>query len=175
MMAYVYLRHAHADALFIFVYMKCRVTYVRSQWFTAVTTSVSTRLDVLAVATTVDRAVPIQTHVPRTLRHGGLYLLAHPNLPIAALLLPQFPIIVAENYVLPANERVTDGARTRDLRSHNPPTSVSRDCRRCRIALDKPIPLLTVARGCCVLRAEWCQQWCQMSSDPCACNTVGCA
>jgi hypothetical protein len=128
MMAYVYLRHAHADALFIFVYIKCRVTYVRSQWFTAVTTSVSTRLDVLAVATTVDRAVPIQTHVPRTLRQGGLYLLAHPNLPIAALLLPQFPIIVAENYVLPANERVTDGARTRDLRSHNPPTSVSRDC-----------------------------------------------
>src|SRR5215212_868395 len=107
---------------------KCRVTYVRSQWFTAVTTSVSTRLDVLAVATTVDRAVPIQTYVPRTLRQGGLYLLAHPNLPIAALLLPQFPIIVAENYVLPANERVTDGVRTRDLRSHNPPTSVSRDC-----------------------------------------------
>ena len=45
---------------------------------------------------------------------GSIYL-AHPNLPIAALLLPQFPIIVAENYVLPANERVTDGARTRDL------------------------------------------------------------
>jgi hypothetical protein len=47
--------------------------------------------------------------------------------------------------------------------------------RRCRIALDKPILLLTVARGCCVLRAQWCQQWCQMSADPCACNTVGSA
>jgi Nucleotidyl transferase len=28
------------------------------------------------------------------------------------------------------SERVTDGTRTRDLRSHNPPNPVSRRCRR---------------------------------------------
>jgi hypothetical protein len=30
-----------------------------------------------------------------------------------------------------------------------------------RIGLDKPISLLAVARCFCVLRSEWCQQWCQ--------------
>jgi hypothetical protein len=34
---------------------------------------------------------------------------------------------------------------------------------RCRIGIDKPF-LLTVAHGFCVLRPEWCQQWCQMAS-----------
>ena len=44
----------------------------------------------------------------------------------AALLLPQSSEDAAENCILPANERVTDGARTRDLLlSHNPPTPVS--------------------------------------------------
>jgi hypothetical protein len=37
--------------------------------------------------------------------------------------LPSFPLTYAEL------KRVTDGARTRDLRSHNPPTSVSGRCR----------------------------------------------
>jgi hypothetical protein len=53
---------------------------------------------------------------------------------------------------------VTDGARTRDLRSHNPPTTVSG---RCTIGLSKPISLLTVAHRFCMLRPQWCQQWCQ--------------
>ena len=37
----------------------------------------------------------------------------------AALLLPQPSVDAAESCVLPANKGVTDGARTRDLRSHN--------------------------------------------------------
>src|SRR5829696_8216160 len=36
----------------------------------------------------------------------------------AALLLPLPSLSTAEGYVFPANERVADGARTRDLRSH---------------------------------------------------------
>ena len=60
--------------------------------------------------------------------------------------------------------RVTDGARTRDLRSHNPTTSVSTCCRCCRIGLSKPISLLTVAHCFCVLRSGWCQRWCQSVS-----------
>src|SRR5215210_3748225 len=39
---------------------------------------------------------------------------------IAAPLLPPPLAVDARGYILPANERVTDGARTRDLRSHNP-------------------------------------------------------
>ncbi len=42
----------------------------------------------------------------------------------AALLLPQSSEDAAENCILPAKERVTDGARTRNLRSHNPPWGV---------------------------------------------------
>ncbi len=38
----------------------------------------------------------------------------------AALLLPQHSAGAAESCDLPADGRVTDGARTRDLRSHNP-------------------------------------------------------
>jgi hypothetical protein len=38
----------------------------------------------------------------------------------AALLLPLPLGIIACCYVFPAKGRVTDGARTRDLRSHNP-------------------------------------------------------
>jgi hypothetical protein len=34
----------------------------------------------------------------------------------------------------------------------------------CKTGLDKPIRLLTVAHDCCVLRPEWCQQWCQTVS-----------
>jgi hypothetical protein len=34
----------------------------------------------------------------------------------------------------------------------------------CRSRLSKPISLLAVARCFCVLRSEWCQQWCQMAS-----------
>lgn len=34
----------------------------------------------------------------------------------------------------------------------------------CRIGLFKPVFLLTVARRFCVLRAQWCQKWCQMAS-----------
>ena len=41
----------------------------------------------------------------------------------------EVPPVEGQTHVLPANERVTDGARTRDLRSHNPPTPVSeRSC-----------------------------------------------
>src|SRR5215204_5149634 len=32
--------------------------------------------------------------------------------------------------------------------------------RSCRIALSKPISLLTVAHSFCVLHAQWCQEWC---------------
>jgi hypothetical protein len=35
---------------------------------------------------------------------------------------------------------------------------------RCRIGLDKPILLLTVAHSCCALRPGWCQRWCQTVS-----------
>jgi hypothetical protein len=45
----------------------------------------------------------------------------------------------------------------------------------CRIGFSKLFSWLVVARCFCVLHAQWCQKWCQMSSDPCACNTVGCA
>src|SRR5688500_18947337 len=55
--------------------------------------------------------------------------------------------------------------------SNKPPLVVAV---RCSIGLSKPISLLVVAHRFWVLRSEWCQQWCQVSSDPCACNTVGC-
>jgi hypothetical protein len=44
---------------------------------------------------------------------------------------------------------------------------------RCRIGLDKPISLLMVAHCFCVLRAEWCQKWCQtiLAREP---SSVGC-
>ena len=35
---------------------------------------------------------------------------------------------------------------------------------RCRIGVSKQISLLAVANRFCVLRSEWCQQWCQMAS-----------
>ncbi len=35
----------------------------------------------------------------------------------------------------------------------------------CRNRLSKPIFLLMVAHGFCVLRAQWCQQWCQIGSS----------
>ena len=56
---------------------------------------------------------------------------------------------------------VTDGARTRDLLSHNPPTPVLRVAAGCTNGLDKPISLLTVAHGFCLLRSKWCQKWCR--------------
>src|SRR5215203_5799404 len=31
----------------------------------------------------------------------------------------------------------------------------------CRIGSSKPVFLLAIAPGICVLHAEWCQQWCQ--------------
>src|ERR671916_2694047 len=46
---------------------------------------------------------------------------------------------------LPSSERVTDGTRTRVLRSHNPPTSVSRRC--CRLQ-DRLIQAYFLAHGC---------------------------
>ena len=46
----------------------------------------------------------------------------------AALLLPQPLVDAAENYISPANDGVTDGARTRDLRSHNPLKPVAPGC-----------------------------------------------
>jgi hypothetical protein len=55
---------------------------------------------------------------------------------------------------------VTDGTRTRDLRSHNPTRPVAEYC---RIGLSKPIFLLAVAYRFCVLRSGWCQRWCQMT------------
>src|SRR5215204_6260531 len=59
--------------------------------------------------------------------------------------------------------RVTDGARTRHLLSRatirRPLFPGVAHC--CKIGLDKPIPLLEVARCSWVLRAQWCQQWCQ--------------
>jgi hypothetical protein len=42
-----------------------------------------------------------------------------------ALPLPQLSASAIESCVLPANERVTDGTRTRDLRSHNPISQLS--------------------------------------------------
>ena len=53
---------------------------------------------------------------------------------------------------------MTDGTRTRTLRSHNSPTLVSKSCHACSIGLDKPISLLAVAYRSCVLRPEWCQK-----------------
>ena len=47
--------------------------------------------------------------------------------------------------ILRADERVTDGARTRLLRSHNPQTPVSRGC---RTLLDRLIYADFSARGC---------------------------
>jgi hypothetical protein len=46
----------------------------------------------------------------------------------AAQPLAQLSASAIESCVLPAKERVTDGTRTRDLRSHNPMSSVSRHC-----------------------------------------------
>jgi hypothetical protein len=46
----------------------------------------------------------------------------------AALPLPQLSASAIESCVLPANERVTDGTRTRALRSHNPLSLVSIGC-----------------------------------------------
>jgi hypothetical protein len=46
----------------------------------------------------------------------------------AALPLLQLSASAIESCVLPANEGVTDGTRTRDLRSHNPLSSVSERC-----------------------------------------------
>ena len=45
------------------------------------------------------------------------------------------------------------------IRQHTLP-QVAADC---RIGLDKPIRLLAVAHGCCVLRPGWCQKWCQFT------------
>jgi hypothetical protein len=57
---------------------------------------------------------------------------------------------VSGPHVFPANERVTDGARTRALRSHNPPIPVSEGCSCCANRLSRPILLLVVARGFCL-------------------------
>ncbi len=60
-----------------------------------------------------------------------------------------------------------------DRRGSNPRPSLEPQIRRClflgvavrcRIGLDKPFSLRAVARSFCVLRAEWCQKWCQMVS-----------
>src|SRR5215211_1123943 len=93
-----------------------------------------------------------------------------------------FPVLLSvAPYCAPGGIRVVSGRATATVRQqvqwHGPATFGATIRRHlflgvaagCRIALDKPIPLLTVARGCCVLRAQWCQHWCQMSSDPCAC------
>ena len=62
-------------------------------------------------------------------RVGALYIVKKLHrISTAALLLPRPSEPTGRNRVLPANRRVTDGARTRDLRSHNPPTLVSRCC-----------------------------------------------
>jgi hypothetical protein len=61
---------------------------------------------------------------------------------------------VERGYVSHANHRVTEGVRTRDLRRHNPLTTVSGVTQCCRIGLDKPILLLKVARCFCVLCPE---------------------
>jgi hypothetical protein len=53
-------------------------------------------------------------------------------------------------------ECVTSGATIRQ-----PPFPGVAVC--CRIGLDKPISLLKVACGFCVLRSGWCQRWCQTS------------
>jgi hypothetical protein len=37
---------------------------------------------------------------------------------------------------------------------------------RCRIGVSKPFSLLAVAPSFCVLRAEWCQRWCQQQRYP---------
>jgi hypothetical protein len=48
------------------------------------------------------------------------------------------------------NDLAADGARTHALRSHNPPTLVSRRCRTLHNRIDKLISLLTVACCFCV-------------------------
>jgi hypothetical protein len=50
------------------------------------------------------------------------------------------------------------------LRCHNPTTPVATVAARCKTGLDKPICLLAVAHGYCVLRSGWCQKWCQTTS-----------
>jgi hypothetical protein len=58
---------------------------------------------------------------------------------------PRIPLIYGEN------KRVTDGTRTRALRSHNPPPPLFPGVAVCcRIGLDKPISLLAVAQRFCV-------------------------
>ena len=34
----------------------------------------------------------------------------------------------------------------------------------CRIGVGKPVSLLEVTHRFCMLRAQWCQKWCQMVS-----------
>jgi integrase len=68
------------------------------------------------------------------------------------------PGLVPGPHVLPANERVTDGARTRDLLETTIRRYLFPGVARCRrIGLDKLISLLAAARRFWVLRAEWCQ------------------
>jgi hypothetical protein len=58
--------------------------------------------------------------------------------------------------------RVADGARTASsgatIRRHRLP----RVAMRCKTGLDKPFSLLMLAQRFSMLRAEWCQQWCQI-------------
>jgi hypothetical protein len=73
----------------------------------------------------------------------------------------------AASGVYPAKERVTDGARTRDLFS----SATIRRClfpgiaEHCRIGLEKQISSLEVAHCFWVLRARWFQGCCQESVD----------
>ena len=46
------------------------------------------------------------------------------------------------------------------------------DAEGCRNGVSKPISLLAVAHSCCVLRPEWCQQWCQTASTSLPGNTL---
>jgi hypothetical protein len=57
--------------------------------------------------------------------------------------------------------RVTDGARTRDFGATIRRLLFLGVAPRCRIGIDRLISLLAIAHRFSVLRAEWCQQWCQ--------------
>jgi hypothetical protein len=86
----------------------------------------------------------------------------------AAVLLPRCPVITARDQVLPANKRVIDGTRTRDLRSHNPSNAYSARYasrpKTSRLKLFRgrqsihPVPLYTARYRpyCCHLLAALC-------------------
>jgi hypothetical protein len=73
------------------------------------------------MVSTMSATVIVQMAKPAKQHDGSSYRLLEPalltlhRLSTAALLVPRIRSTIAEAHVLPANRRVTDGARTRDL------------------------------------------------------------